>query len=726
MINRLNELLTGKLSKSPAVLKEYATLIGNQYAIDYEEANKMWESVINAYGANDYYFSILRMRNEIAHVIGMQGANGLLISDINRVRNWLSATKGNKSYKIYELCLTLIIEGKSEKAMELFTLLDDGNSYFDNVERVFYYFQKDVLDRENYEKNLVSGCPISTETTLDRKQVTDFMKMCAENNDDSRLVGIGEKWYFSNQVESKAAEKEIHKKVDMQAVRSLFPEVDPEMADVVLEVASECSAGTRRAKSKYATSIKFDIDFTSMFENFVREDLKKNFPELSTAEIEDYIAENHEKWKQDEALDKAKWEEEQAREKEKREELKKSIRAKINNDPDTGYQLAYQLCGDIDTKETRSIRYRLHPKISGLSVGQKIDICEKYASDLLLVSPPSVNQLSSLYLDIIKIILEDNEKVFYEDVDKYYKLASQYAADEFHIIIELINFCEKHCLKTETDKWRERLLEVSLSKESAEIDPRYFIKSGFDFGDYNRLTDIIKKIDYSGYGVQEVIYKLIDKKYFDLASETLDRYENYQISKKTPTEFRIFWIESIRYRMQYYRRGYTFDSLWTSIPWYDNLQSSKRSSIAKMKKKYAESFKKHREYITDMELYRRLPSDRKEEFYEQYIEACKAEILVVPELIAFVREFKSLADNIKDIKNQANNTYEILNSDIYELLRCQAFKDLAMYYEKKNMYSEAISICDMAISCGYESDGTKSGMKGRKERILKKQRNCSR
>jgi Tetratricopeptide repeat. len=49
-----------------------------------------------------------------------------------------------------------------------------------------------------------------------------------------------------------------------------------------------------------------------------------------------------------------------------------------------------------------------------------------------------------------------------------------------------------------------------------------------------------------------------------------------------------------------------------------------------------------------------------------------------------------------------------------------AFKYLAMLYEKQGRYEEAIAICDEAIATGATYDGTKNGMNGRKNKLQKK------
>lgn len=49
-----------------------------------------------------------------------------------------------------------------------------------------------------------------------------------------------------------------------------------------------------------------------------------------------------------------------------------------------------------------------------------------------------------------------------------------------------------------------------------------------------------------------------------------------------------------------------------------------------------------------------------------------------------------------------------------------AFKYLAMLYEKQGKFKEAIAVCDEAIAAKATYDGTKGGMEGRKKRLEKK------
>ena len=56
----------------------------------------------------------------------------------------------------------------------------------------------------------------------------------------------------------------------------------------------------------------------------------------------------------------------------------------------------------------------------------------------------------------------------------------------------------------------------------------------------------------------------------------------------------------------------------------------------------------------------------------------------------------------------------------YDFATVLPFKRLAVIYEKEGDIFRAITICDHALSFGYEDDGTKAGMKGRLEKLMKK------
>lgn len=53
-------------------------------------------------------------------------------------------------------------------------------------------------------------------------------------------------------------------------------------------------------------------------------------------------------------------------------------------------------------------------------------------------------------------------------------------------------------------------------------------------------------------------------------------------------------------------------------------------------------------------------------------------------------------------------------------LKEHPYKRLAMLMERQGRYEEAVSVCDEAIRIGLTADGTKGGMVGRRERLLKR------
>lgn len=63
---------------------------------------------------------------------------------------------------------------------------------------------------------------------------------------------------------------------------------------------------------------------------------------------------------------------------------------------------------------------------------------------------------------------------------------------------------------------------------------------------------------------------------------------------------------------------------------------------------------------------------------------------------------------------------EMKNKNYQLPTQVDAFKYLAMLYEKQGKFKEAITVCDEAISAKATYDGTKGGMEGRKNRLEKK------
>lgn len=60
--------------------------------------------------------------------------------------------------------------------------------------------------------------------------------------------------------------------------------------------------------------------------------------------------------------------------------------------------------------------------------------------------------------------------------------------------------------------------------------------------------------------------------------------------------------------------------------------------------------------------------------------------------------------------------------DMYVPIRLNAtpYKKLAIIYEKEGNYSQAIQLCEEALSFGFTDDGTKGGMEGRLAKLKKK------
>ena len=90
---------------------------------------------------------------------------------------------------------------------------------------------------------------------------------------------------------------------------------------------------------------------------------------------------------------------------------------------------------------------------------------------------------------------------------------------------------------------------------------------------------------------------------------------------------------------------------------------------------------------------------------DDYINACEEEIAIIPNILTYVNEIKKHA-SYKDPWGQTMG-YGI-------------FRELSIYYQKQNRISDAIRVCKKGIECGYIDDGTKFGMYGRLERLLKK------
>ena len=98
-------------------------------------------------------------------------------------------------------------------------------------------------------------------------------------------------------------------------------------------------------------------------------------------------------------------------------------------------------------------------------------------------------------------------------------------------------------------------------------------------------------------------------------------------------------------------------------------------------------------YTSLIDLYYKQRGDR-EDAIEKCVEYCRKDIAIADD---FVDEFGDVP-------------------------RIPSFKRLAIIYQKKERYEDALEICDKAVDIGT-TDGTKSGFEGRKDRLRKKMSN---
>lgn len=174
-------LLQTNKKRNNATLKEYSSLIAKQYENDIETASAMWDLLISEYGKDHYFASILRIRNELAKIIGERNAYLLLAKNPDRVISWLSATKGKISSKLSELCPYLIENGDSEIFLSFMEQSSVQNDFPTIINRLFFFLHKDIIlseiNPENFNKDLY----------LNRDQFASFCKFCI-NHSTNRLI----------------------------------------------------------------------------------------------------------------------------------------------------------------------------------------------------------------------------------------------------------------------------------------------------------------------------------------------------------------------------------------------------------------------------------------------------------------------------------------------------------------------------------------------------------
>lgn len=367
--------------------------------------------------------------------------------------------------------------------------------------------------------------------------------------------------------------------------------------------------------------------------------------------------------------------EEIEREEKKRSELKKKIKQMINSDAAIGYIKAYELCGNIDSELTRKIRYKTHENIQYLSYQQKIDICKKYKELDNTCKTQIAEQISKMQYEMIK----SGEKFDEQDVLQTFKEAYRQSKEEYRKN-RLMWF---YNLKKNEDGviyWEKIFLPV--------FEGRYEDNIGF-FGEI--VFDI-----------------LITKNELDEAEKFLIEWEKNELDT-TPEEEIVFnpemsFIESNKQRLPLLRKGYHFFDPYTKIVCYDGLNvTGDKEQVASIKNRYKKTISKFREYITLKTIY----GGQKDDYSKEYIDICEKLIDIIPSIVSYSSEIKEHA------------SYRDFNGQI---MGYGIFKELSIYYQKQNQIDDAIRVCEKGIDCGYIDDGTKSGMHGRLQRLLKKQK----
>ena len=463
-----------------------------------------------------------------------------------------------------------------------------------------------------------------------------------------------------------------------------FETANLDLAEDVLEVANDCNPNHIRFK------VDINVDMTPLMRDF----LKAAYPDIEESMIETYVQEYRKK-------EEAKKETEENRKK----EIKAIIRERIRGEARIGWELAYRLCGDSSDNRAKRIRYETCDSVPDLSVSEKIKICEQYLPLIeedtnLLAKKNILWRLAELKAQ--KAESQEENEVINEEISYYLEQYYKSCADQIDAAERLIQFCKNHKLTDELGKWQKTYLAICQQRE-----------------DVSKTTSVVQ-VD-SKILKPESVYQLISLKLYDDAELELDRIAEYE-RQKNEVSHHMAWVESLKYRMKYYRLGYSFLSKWNVIYFYDYINANDKDiekRINELKKKYWQVFSLHRRCLTDFELFD-FPSEENEWLpYSIYYDACEQEIEIIPQILGFIDDFRQLYSAIPE-KEGIYNIHEIMKEDKYKLANCIVFKKLAIYYEKNASYDDAIRVCDKAISCGYLDDGTKLGMIGRKNKILKK------
>ncbi len=113
-----------------------------------------------------------------------------------------------------------------------------------------------------------------------------------------------------------------------------------------------------------------------------------------------------------------------------------------------------------------------------------------------------------------------------------------------------------------------------------------------------------------------------------------------------------------------------------------------------------------------------LHNDYWERYEKLYSVLLNGNLLQTPkaiELITLIQADIDIAPQWRQMDMEMSKVYERTPQKYYP-----AFVRMALVYEKRGEYENAISICQQAINMGFDNDKTKGGMQGRIARLCKK------
>ena len=214
------------------------------------------------------------------------------------------------------------------------------------------------------------------------------------------------------------------------------------LANLIFDVSKECDP--RKPK-------EYTIDLSDMKEDFLTE-LKicrlysenPNLPAIDLQEREKTIIETNKQEKEERVANKAR--------------KKERIKRYINGDAKLGYELAYRMCREDDSKEARFLMYRMIGYLKNLSVEEKIEICRMYV-DYLEKDGEAGNKIAEVYCRMARLVYPINKTMDYSSSFIFYETAYEYINEPTWMLNEIMAFCnefgiyelkEKCCQKKST------------------------------------------------------------------------------------------------------------------------------------------------------------------------------------------------------------------------------------------------------------------------------------